>query len=125
MPRRIRPRSWSTRLFWIKTRRGDLGDINTRLKDHYDLWRISRTMEMDRDDLIEALRKTFQHRRVALPEEIPPGSADGFADLPRSRTWSAFIGRNGLDAGGVSFTDVVTELRNYCWPLIEAARRGG
>ena len=102
-----------------------LGDINTRLKDYYDLWRISRTMDMHRDDLIDALRKTFQHRRVAIPEELPPGLADGFADLARSRMWSAFIGRNGLDAGEVSFSDVVMELRNYCWPLIEAARRAG
>lgn len=98
-----------------------LGDINTRLKDYYDLWRISGTMELPREDLTEAVRATFSRRGTGLPAEVPSGLADGFADATRSRMWTAFIARNGLDAGGASLGDVVRGLRFHYWPLIQAA----
>lgn len=100
-----------------------LGDINTRLKNYYDLWRVNRTMALPREDLIEALRATFSRRGTEIPAEVPPGLADGFADVSRSRMWDAFIARNGLDAGGASLVDVVRELRSQYWPVIEAAGR--
>ncbi|MFO7609358.1 MAG: nucleotidyl transferase AbiEii/AbiGii toxin family protein [Candidatus Krumholzibacteriia bacterium] len=102
-----------------------LGEINTRLKDYYDLWRMSRTMELPREGLIEALRATFLRRRTELPDEVPPGLADDFADTPRTRMWGAFIARNGLDPGEASFADVIKELRFYFWPLIHAAKKSG
>jgi hypothetical protein len=98
-----------------------LGDINTRLKDYYDLWRISRTMALPREDLIEAVRATFARRGAEIPAEVPAGLADGFADAARSRMWTAFIARNGLVAGGALLGDVVRELRLHHWPLIQAA----
>jgi len=100
-----------------------LGDINTRLKDYYDLWQVNRTMALPREDLIEALRATFSRRGTEIPTEVPPGLADEFADISRSRMWDAFITRNGLDAGGASLVDVVRELRSQYWPLIQAAGR--
>lgn len=101
-----------------------LGDINSRLKDYYDLLRMSRAMALPREELIEALQATFSRRGTVLPDEVPPGLADNFADVRRSRMWDAFITRNGLDAGGASLADVVRELRSYYWPLILAARVG-
>lgn len=98
-----------------------LGDINTRLKDYYDLLRMNRTMALPREDLIEALRATFSRRGTEIPTDIPPGLADEFADVSRSRMWDAFIARNDLDAGGAFLVDVVQELRSYYWPLILAA----
>ncbi len=100
-----------------------LGDINTRLKDLYDLLRISRTMELTREDQIEALQATFLRRGTEIPAEVPPGLADDFADDSRTRMWDAFITRNGLDTEGASFADVVRELRSFYWPLILAAGR--
>ncbi len=97
-----------------------LGDINTRLKDYYDLLRLSRTMALPREGMIEALRATFMRRGTVLPDEVPPGLADSFADDSRTRMWDAFITRNGLDTEGASFADVVRELRSSYWPLILA-----
>lgn len=98
-----------------------LGDINTRLKDYYDLLRLSRTMAMPREDVIEALRATFLRRGTEIPAAVTPGLVDDFADVSRTRMWDAFITRNGLDAQGASLADVVRELRSYYWPLILAA----
>ncbi|MBU2503096.1 nucleotidyl transferase AbiEii/AbiGii toxin family protein [bacterium] len=97
------------------------GDINTRLKDYYDLWRMSRTMELPRENLVEALRATFLRRGTAIPGDVPPGLADDFADPRRTLMWDTFITRNGLDAEGISLVDVVAELRSYYWPMIFAA----
>ncbi len=100
-----------------------LGDINTRLKDYYDLLRMSRNMDLPREALIEALRATFLRRGTELPDEVPPGLADDFADDRRAGMWNAFLARNGLDAQGASLAEVVRELRSYYWPLILAAGR--
>jgi hypothetical protein len=102
-----------------------LGNINTRLKDYYDLWRVNCIMALPRADLIEALRATFSRRGTEIPSEIPPGLADEFADDSRTRMWNAFIARNGLDAGGASLVDVVRELRSHYWPLLHAAGHAG
>ena len=56
-----------------------LGEINTRLKDYYDLWRLTRTMDLPHDDVVAAVRATFARRGSAIPADMPPGLADGFA----------------------------------------------
>ncbi|MBU0741473.1 nucleotidyl transferase AbiEii/AbiGii toxin family protein [bacterium] len=100
-----------------------LGAINTRLKDYYDLWRMNRTMDLSREDLIAAVRATLIRRSTSFPSDVPPGLADDFADVQQSRMWDAFIARNGLDAEEESLADVVKELRAHFWPLIMAAGR--
>lgn len=100
-----------------------LGEINTRLKDYYDLWRVNRTMALPREDLIQALRATFSRRGTELPTEVPPGLADTFARGAQSRMWDAFVARNGLDAEGAPLGEVIRELRSQYWPLIQAAGR--
>jgi len=98
-----------------------LGEINTRLKDYYDLWKLSGTMDMAKDDLIGAIRATFSRRGTMIPVETPPGLADTFADPEKSMMWRAFLERSSLDAGGLSLVDVVRELRSSLWALIEEA----
>ncbi len=102
-----------------------LGEINTRLKDYYDLWRLTRTMDLPRDDVVAAIRATFARRGSAVPDQVPPGLADGFASPGKSGMWAAFLARNGLEASAGSLSDVVRELRSRLGPLLQDAGRGG
>lgn len=101
-----------------------LGEINTRLKDYYDLWRLTRTMDLSHDDVVAAIRATFARRGSAVPADVPPGLTDGFAKPDKSRMWTAFLERNGLDADGMSLADLVQVLRASLWPVIKDAGRG-
>ncbi len=43
-----------------------LGSLNSRMKDFYDVWRLSRQFEFDKSVLAEAIAQTFNHRGTEL-----------------------------------------------------------
>jgi len=98
-----------------------LGEINTRLKDYYDLWRLTRTMNLPRTDVVAAIKATFARRGSAIPTDVPPGLADSFADPGKSGMWTAFLERNGLDESAGTLTDVIRDLRSTLGQLLEDA----
>lgn len=100
-----------------------LGLINSRIKDYYDLWRINRTIDITRKDLVAAVRTTFVRRGTDFPSVVPPGLTNDFADKQKCQLWEAFIERNGLDVEGAELEDVLKELRAELWPLILEAKR--
>jgi len=47
-----------------------LGSLNSRIKDFYDIWLLSRQFEFDPATLTEAIRLTLNQRGTALPHSI-------------------------------------------------------
>lgn len=66
------------------------GDVNSRMKDFYDIWVLSRQFEFDGATLAEAVRKVFSRRGTELsPDAVPLKSA--FAeDASKAAQWRAF-----------------------------------
>jgi hypothetical protein len=85
-----------------------LGGLNSRMKDFYDVWRLSQQFEFDDSVLSEAITQTFNNRGTKL---IP------FDELKASllenesveNQWSAFLAKSGV-AGPASFEDVLTAI---------------
>jgi Nucleotidyl transferase AbiEii toxin, Type IV TA system len=48
-----------------------LGMANSRMKDFYDLWFLSRNFEFEGSTLSAAVRATFERRRTMIPEHSP------------------------------------------------------
>ena len=48
-----------------------LGELNSRMKDFFDIWLLSRSFDFDGPRLCEAIEKTFKRRGTALPEGEP------------------------------------------------------
>lgn len=94
-----------------------LGITNSRLKDFYDMWMISRTFEFHADVLAEAVRRTFERRSTPLPKETPVGLTDDYAKQWAGQ-WSAFIGRERMAAVPTELAVVVTDLRNFLMPIV-------
>lgn len=69
-----------------------LGLSNTRLKDFFDLWYISRVFPVSGALLSEALRSTFQRRGTAFPAEgFPAAFTERFyGDSVQQVRWAAF-----------------------------------
>lgn len=63
----------------------DLGRANTRLKDFYDIWVLSRLFAFDDDRLARALAATFARRGAALPTEAPDALTPGFSGDPEKQ----------------------------------------
>lgn len=98
-----------------------LGIANSRMKDYFDLWILSRHAEFDGGTLRRAIMTTFNRRKTALPADIPFGLTDDFAkDVQKQAQWSAFLAKNKL--GELRLEDVVVSLRGFLLPVITAAR---
>ena len=97
-----------------------LGIANSRMKDYFDLWILSRHSEFDGDTLQQAIRATFDRRGTELRAEAPFGLTDSFAqDEQKQMQWQAFVRKNKLEA--LRLDDVVTSLRDFLLPVIAAA----
>jgi predicted nucleotidyltransferase component of viral defense system len=87
-----------------------LGTANSRMKDYYDVWRLTRAFEFEPARLRRAIAATFARRSTALPAEVPDGLSASFAaDAGKQRQWDAFS-RN-LSGPVPAFGFVVGELR--------------
>ena len=98
-----------------------LGLANTRLKDFYDIWVLSRTREFDGDRLTRAIAATFARRQTPIPVEIPDALTPAFAADPgKQRQWAAFVKDVAVDPG--SLASVVEHLAGFLMPIAAAAR---
>lgn len=48
-----------------------LGDLNSRMKDFYDIWNMMRQFDFEGGMLVKAIEKTFKHRKTTLPKAMP------------------------------------------------------
>lgn len=97
-----------------------LGIANSRMKDFFDLWILSRHAEFDGDTLRRAIRATFDRRKTELPTGVPFGLTDDFAaDEQKQTQWRAFLGKNRLEA--LALEVLVAALRDFLLPVIDAA----
>lgn len=102
-----------------------LGIANSRMKDFYDVWMLSREFQFDGRTLAEAIAATFRRHAVELPQTSPTAFTGAFAlDPVKLRQWGAFLSRNRLDAGGLTFSQVVAEIQLFLMPVILAAAHG-
>lgn len=88
-----------------------LGMINSRMKDFYDIWLLSRQFTFDRDTLNKAIKLTFAERATLMPDTII-AFTDEFCAAKQVQ-WAAFRKRIGQDFVPENFMEVVSELRLF------------
>jgi predicted nucleotidyltransferase component of viral defense system len=99
-----------------------LGMVNTRMKDFYDVWMMSRELQFDGRTLTQAIQATFQRRRSELPHTSPTAFTDEFAgNYDKGRQWNAFLSRNRLDVGDMVLTQIIRQIHLFLMPPILAA----
>lgn len=99
-----------------------LGELNSRMKDFYDIWLLSRYFDFEGSVLAEAIRRTLGTRETGIPSDIVPFS-DGFAEMKQVQ-WDAFRRRLGQEQTPVLFAEVVTQVRDFLLPIVTTARSG-
>jgi hypothetical protein len=95
-----------------------LGEQNTRMKDFFDLWFLSRKFPFEGELLKDAITRTFARREMPLPTTLPVALTPEFAAL-KATTWAAFIHRNAL--APLEMVATLDALRTFAWPVMEAA----
>ena len=92
-----------------------LGSLNSRMKDFYDIWLLSRQFDFIGNDLTEAITLTFQQRATILPAHIEAFSND-FAETKQNQ-WAAFRKRLQQEHVPVSFHEVTRALEAFLAPI--------
>ena len=99
-----------------------LGVLNSRMKDFYDIWLLSRQFDFDGAKLAEAIRLTFERRGTALPTEIE-AFTEPFIDAKQIQ-WTTFWKRLQQDHVPVSFREVTTAVDGFLAPVVAAISSG-
>ncbi len=92
-----------------------LGFLNSRMKDFYDIWILSRGFDFVGSVLSEAIRLTFKQRHSSIPETIEAFSASFV--LEKQVQWTAFRKRIGQDYIPSEFEEIVAHLNEFLSPI--------
>lgn len=95
-----------------------LGLPNTRLKDFFDLWYLSRRFTFDGPLLTAAVTNTFARRRTTLPPDVPVALTVEFA-TQKAGAWETFLRRNTLEP--VELPPVIAAIGDFVMPVLTAA----
>lgn len=100
-----------------------LGIANSRMKDYFDLWILTRHTNFEGDILHQAIAATFKRRNTAVGMDIPFGLTDAFAqDAQKIMQWKAFLNKNKLESGELK--EIVSLLRTFLMPAVTSASIG-
>lgn len=97
-----------------------LGRANSRMKDFYDIWLLSRSFAFDNERLARAIAATFARRQTPIPTEPPDALTTSFAaDRQKQDQWRAFVVNLAVDPG--TLDSVIAELASFLMPKVAAA----
>jgi predicted nucleotidyltransferase component of viral defense system len=101
-----------------------LGMLNSRMKDFYDIWVISKQFDFKGPALVRAIKATFDRRKTMIPKEASSALTDEFSnDQTKAAQWKAFLTRNHLETSDAGLSSVMHDLRIFLIdPLLSAAR---
>jgi hypothetical protein len=98
-----------------------LGELNSRMKDFFDLWLLSGAFDFEGVQLGDAIGKTFDRRRTTLFDDIPIALTEEFAsNRQKQAQWSGFVRRIKL-SGVPPLPAVIDALRAFLLPPMHAA----
>lgn len=101
-----------------------LGLLNSRFKDYFDLWLLSRLYPFEGATLGDAIAATFRHRKTQI-EALPVGLSDVFgADAGRQKQWAAFLRRSRFQTAPSELSDTIKAVREFAHPPLSAAASG-
>jgi hypothetical protein len=100
-----------------------LGVLNSRMKDYFDIWSLSRQFEFDGQTLGNAIAKTFSQRGTKIVPE-PIGLTAKFAEDPTKKSqWRGFIRKSRLDVSP-DLGEVLLAIASFLGPLATALSAG-
>ena len=97
------------------------GMQNTRMKDYFDLYYLSRQFAFTRDPIRLAIVATFSRRGNQVPQELPLGLTVTFADDTLKQTqWNAFLRKMVNESISLSLPEVVASIADFIKPILDS-----
>ena len=94
-----------------------LGELNSRMKDFFDVWALAQNFAFEGPVLSDAIRSTFE-RRGTESEADPACIAEHFANAPaKGSQWKGFIRTSRVGGAPAEFADVLAHVRTFLGPV--------
>lgn len=93
----------------------NLGFLNSRMKDFFDIWLLSRQFNFEGLILSEAVRITFEKRGTKFPSEIDAFSKSFIEE--KQAQWKSFCNRTNQSSISDSFSKIIADLEIFLTPL--------
>ncbi len=97
-----------------------LGVLNSRMKDFYDIWFLSRRFDFKGEILAEAIEKTLKNRRTPIPTAPTVFTPTFGKDADKQVQWRGFIRKAKLADAPVVFEDIVAAVKVFLEPLVDS-----
>jgi hypothetical protein len=100
-----------------------LGIANSRMKDFFDIWMLSREQSFMMSRLRRAVVATFARRKTQIPTDRPTALTDAFLkEKAKAGQWTAFLSRMQLPKDLADLDAVGNSIADFAMPVFEAAR---
>jgi predicted nucleotidyltransferase component of viral defense system len=102
-----------------------LGIADSRMKDFYDIWLMSRLFEFDFGTLYKAIKDTFVRRNTSIPDAAPLALTEEFWGDSQKRTqWNAFLRKSKAENAERDFEKLVMAIAEFLLPVFQATQTG-
>jgi hypothetical protein len=97
-----------------------LGGLNSRMKDFYDIWMLSRMFDFKGETLAQAVKKTFKNRKTPITADPAVFKRSFAEDEEKQVQWTGFIKKAKLSSTPGAFGEVVTTIMVFLEPVAAA-----
>ncbi len=101
-----------------------LGILNSRMKDFYDIWLMSRMFDFKGEDLVNAIQKTFKNRNTDIVAHPQVFDVSFCKDESKQTQWKAFLTKSKLENAPVDFCSVVADIEKFLRPVLDTIVTG-
>ena len=101
-----------------------LGILNSRMKDFYDIWLLSRQFDFDGKVLAKAIEGTFANRKTDLmpnPVAFTPAFSQ---DHMKQTQWQAFVRKSRLADAPTNLANAIESIATFLGPITAAFSSG-
>jgi predicted nucleotidyltransferase component of viral defense system len=100
-----------------------LADLNSRMKDFFDIYELSQSYDFNGVSLSEAIERTFKNRNTGF-SPCPMVFTEAFSLLPNKQMqWQAFIRRSGIANVPEEFSLIVAGIKDFILPVYKSLAR--
>jgi hypothetical protein len=97
-----------------------LGSLNSRMKDFYDIWRMSQHFNFEGTVLCEAIRRTFGNRNTAVIE-FDELVSELLNNENIQKQWAAFLSKSAV-SGPEAFPEVLALIGDFLSPVFSSVK---
>ncbi len=102
-----------------------LGPLNSRMKDFYDIWLMTRQINFEEEKLTKAIKATFEHRKTPFPVEAPFFAEEIYDEKSdRAAMWKAFLRKQQIKSAPDSLAEVAQTIEGFLLEPVKSITTG-